>query len=102
MGNNSLQYFTIITSTKSEKSIIKLLNENCAHVIEIIYGHGSATKGVLAQAFGFDTEEKKLLITCLVPTNVAKNLIDILYDEYNFNKPNTGIAFSMKVEGLLF
>ena len=105
MENNSaktLQYYTVITSIKSKDPIIELLQQNGAKGINVTYGHGSAKKGVLAQAFGFDTEEKKLIVTCLIPTENAVTVTKTLYESFNFNKANTGIAFGIKVDALLF
>ena len=32
----------------------------------------------------------------------ARELMRVLYNKYQFNKPNTGIAFSVSVEGIAF
>ena len=56
----------------------------------------------IAAAFGFDSEQGKVLIACLLKNDNAKELLDLLYYDYNFKKPNTGIAFSVSVEGLSF
>ena len=105
MENNQkrvLHYLTIISSLKNKDKYINLLLEHNANMVETMYGKSSVNKNFLAQAFGFDNETKKVVITCLVPELKAKELIDILKNEYNFGKPNTGIAFSIVVEGLLF
>ena len=56
----------------------------------------------IAAAFGFEAEQGKVLISCLIKTEYAKKLLDVLYREYHFDKPNTGIAFGVSVEGLAF
>ena len=99
---NSLQYFVIIAEQKKKESFLSLLTDHGAHVIETVYGHGSASPSLIAAAFGLEAEQGKVLISCLVRSETAKKLMDVLYDEYNFNKPNTGIAFSIPVEGLAF
>jgi tripeptide aminopeptidase len=33
---------------------------------------------------------------------LVKELLELLYTEYHFDKPNTGIAYSIPVEGLVF
>ena len=105
MENNeekTLQYFTIIGGQKNKDKYINLLLENNAKLIDTMYGKSSVNKSFIAKAFGFDTEEKKILVTCLVPTVKARELIEILKTKYNFGKPNTGIAFTIPVEGLIF
>ncbi len=97
-----LQNLYVIAKPKLKEKLSKLLIDNGAHSINTIYGHGSVSKSILAQVFGIDAEQKKVIISCLMKTDNAKNIIDILYDEFNFNKPNTGVAFTLPVEGLMF
>lgn len=99
---NGLQYFVIIAEQKKKDKFLSLLSNYDAHVIETVYGHGSMSPSVLAAAFGFEVEQGKVLISCLMKNEQAKELIDVLYNDYNFKKPNTGIAFSIQVEGLAF
>ena len=98
----SLQYFMIIANKKNKDKFLTLLNNYGAKGIETVYGHGSVSPSVLAAAFGLDAEQGKVLISCLLKTEKAKELIDVLHKDYHFNKPNTGIAFSIAVEGLAF
>ena len=100
--NSGLQYLMIIAEQKKKKKFQALLYEHGAHGIETIYGYGSTSPRTFAAAFGFDARQGKVLISCLVKTDDARDLINILYNEYKFNKPNTGIAFTVPVEGLSF
>ena len=99
---NALQYFVIIAEQKKKDKFLSLLGDHGARGIETVYGHGSMSPSAIAAAFGFEAEQGKVLITCLVKTENAKELIDILYNDYNFKKPNTGIAFTVSVEGMAF
>ena len=99
---NTLQYFVLIAEQKRKDKFISVLAEYDAKVIETVYGRGSMSPSIIAAAFGFEVEQGKVLITCLVKSENAKQLIDVLYNEHNFNKPNTGIAFTIPVEGLAF
>lgn len=97
-----IHYFTVICNTKNKNSMIELLESHGARGIEVIYGRGSAKKGVLAQAFGFDTEEKKAIVSCFVSSEKANELMNILYSDCNFKEANTGVAYSTEIEGLAF
>ncbi len=99
---NSLQYFVIVAKQKEKDTFLSLLDDYGAKVIEIVYGRGSMCPSVIATAFGFECEQNKVLISCLIKSEKAKQLIDVLYNEYNFSQPNTGIAFGVLVEGLAF
>lgn len=97
-----LQYLVIITGQKKRSKLFGLLKDYGVHMINTVYGHGSVSPSALAAAFGLDAEQGKVLITCLVPTEKAKELIEVLYKDYRFDQPNTGIAFCVAVEGLAF
>ena len=99
---NSLQYFVIVAEQKKKDKFLSLLGDYGAHGIETVYGYGSMSPSAIAAAFGFEAAQGKVLITCLIKSEKAKELIHVLYHDYHFNKPNTGIAFGISVEGLAF
>jgi hypothetical protein len=101
-NDNNLQYFIIIAKKNRKNKFLSLLSEHGAHVLETVYAHGSVGKNVIASAFGFECSQCKVVISCLLKHDKAKEVIDILYKKYKFNKSNTGIAFSILVEGLSF
>lgn len=99
---NGLQYFVIIAEQKKKKKFLALLDEYDARGIEVVYAHGSMSPSAVAAAFGFESEQKKVMLSCLLKDQKARQLLEVLYTEYKFSKPNTGIAFSIPVEGLAF
>ena len=99
---STLQYFVLIAEQKKKDKFLSVLAEYDAKSIDIVYGRGSMSPSVIATAFGFEAEQGKVLISCLIKTEKAKELINVLYNKYNFSKPNTGIAFTVPVEGLAF
>lgn len=99
---SSLQYFVIIAEQKKKEKFLSLLCDHGARGIEVVYGRGSMSPSAIAATFGFEVEPKKVFISCLVKTETARELIGILYHDYKFSKPNTGIAFGIPVEGLAF
>ena len=98
----SLQYFVLITEQKKKNKFVSLLSDHGAKMVQTVYGHGSMSPSAIFAAFGFEAEAGKVVITCLLKTETAKELITTLYNDYNFKKPNTGIAFGIPVEGLAF
>ena len=102
MQINGVQYFVIIAEQKKKNKFIALLNEHGARGIQTVYGHGSMSPSAFAAAFGFEAEQGRVIITSLVKIEEAKKLIDLLHKEYKFDKPNTGIAYSISVEGIAF
>ena len=100
--SNGLQYFVIIAEQKKKNKFLTLLSEYNAHGTQVVYGHGSMSPSAIASAFGFEAEQGKVLISCLIKNDNAIKLLDVLYNDYNFKRPNTGIAFTIPVEGLTF
>ena len=98
----SLQYFILIAEQKKKNKFLSLLSERGAKMIQTVYAHGSMSPSAIAAAFGFEAEQGKVLITCLVKTAEARALVDILRSDFKFDRPNTGIAFGISVEGLGF
>ncbi|MBO5926872.1 MAG: hypothetical protein J6Q38_04895 [Clostridia bacterium] len=101
-NSKSLQYFTLICKLKNKDKFVKLLRNYTSTTVHVISGRGSVSKSVLLTAFGLECEEKKSILSCLMKYEKANELIKILNSEYGFDKSNTGIAFSVSVEGLLF
>lgn len=99
---STLQYFVLIASQKKKNKFLTLLSNHGAHAVQTVYGKGSMSPNAIVAAFGFEAIQGRALITCLIKSEDAKELIRILYKDYKFNKPNTGIAFCIPVECLEF
>ncbi len=100
MSASSLQYYVLICDKKKKKKFTELLASNGGVCIDTVYGRGSAKAGAFAKALGFETEEHKAVLSCLIPTSNAKVLTEILKTDYDFNSKNTGFAFSVSLGGL--
>ncbi len=100
MSTSSLQYYVLICDKKKKKKFLELVTSYGGVCIDSMYGRGSAKSGAFAQALGFETEEHKVVISCLIPTEKAVELNEVLKNEYNFKGKNTGFAFSVPIGGL--
>ncbi len=95
-----VDYLTIIADRKHKEVLSKLLFEFGCRLINVVYAKGSVQSGYFKDMLGLVPEEKKILITCIVKGDLTKQIFDQLIEKYNFNKPNTGIAFSIPVDKL--
>ncbi len=100
MSTSGLQYYVLICDKKKKKQFIELVASYSGVCIDTMYARGSAKAGAFAKALGFETEEHKVVISCLMPTVKARELTEVLKTEYDFQRQNTGIAFSISLEGL--
>ncbi len=97
-----LQYCVLICKQKHRDKFLKLLADHGAQGMETIYGKGSANTGLLAQALGFEGEISRAILSALIPTERAEVLFRELTETHAFDKKNTGFAFTIPVDGLLF
>ncbi len=94
----SIDYLTLVVGREHKESILKLLLEFGCHLINVVYAKGSVTGRYFKDMLGFVPEEKKVMITCLTTGDVSDQLLERLIHKYNFDKPNTGIAFVIPVD----
>ena len=95
-------FLVVIADRKKKEELLRLLLQRGAKLINTIYARGSVNASSIKEVFGFITEEHKVIITALLLQNTSNELLDDLIDRHNFNKPNTGIAFTIPVEGLSY
>jgi len=99
---NKLQYMVVIAGRNMKEQILSAMSEKGCHVINVFYGKGAVSADALMDAMGLVLEENKILITCLILNTKAEIIFDMLQKDFDFNKPNTGIAYLIPVEKLLY
>ncbi len=92
-----VDFITLIAGRKHKDEILKFLLDSRCHLIDIMYAKGSVQTGYFRDMLGLVPDEKKIMITCLVTTDLSGQLLDQLVVKFNFDKPNTGIAFVVPV-----
>ncbi|MCL2196661.1 MAG: hypothetical protein FWB77_03510 [Treponema sp.] len=97
-----LMNMVVIAGRNQKEAILSAMSEKGCHVINVLYGVGCADSDFVKDALGLVHEENKILITCLILNNKAEVILDMLVSEFEFNKPNTGIAYTIPVEKLLY
>lgn len=95
-----VDYLTLITGRNKKDEILKFLLSSGCHLIDLVYAKGSVKTGYFKDMLGLVPEEKKIMITCLIAGNLTDHLLEQLVKQFNFDKPNTGIAFVVPVDRL--
>jgi len=96
----SIDYLTLIVGRKHKDEILELLLDSGCHLIDVVYAKGSVQTGYFRDMLGLVPEEKKVMVTCLIAGNLTGKLFEELVAKFNFDKPNTGIAFTVPVDKL--
>lgn len=95
-------HMVVIAGRKLQDTLMNLITENGGHVINVVYGKGSVKSGFLMDSFGLVHEKNKVIITFLISDSEAGPIFEALVSELNFDKPNTGIAYTIPVESLSY
>jgi hypothetical protein len=95
-----VEFLTLIAGRKNKGILVKALRETGGRLINVVYGKGSVEVSYLLDMLGLVPEENKVVITCLLPAEKSGAVLDMLANEFDFGKPNTGIAFTIPVEKL--
>ncbi len=104
MSQNSsgIVFLTVIAGRKQKVTLLDKLAEMGGRLINVVYGRGTVDASYLKCILGMVPEEEKVVITCLLPEEKTDAVFNMLINKFHFDKPNTGIAFTIAVEMLSF
>ncbi|MEA4869525.1 MAG: hypothetical protein VB062_02670 [Christensenella sp.] len=93
--------FLVIVAGRKQKSglLTHLLALDC-RIVNTLYGKSSIQAGHLVEMLGFVPEENKVVITCILKKENVDGVFQILLDDFQFGRPNTGIAFTLPISGI--
>lgn len=100
--SHSIRFLVLIAERGKKDDFHTLIARGGGRVINMIYGKGSVHVSSLMEMLGIIPDVDKIVITCLISSENADEIMEILVKEYKFDKPNTGIAFTIPVEGLSY
>ena len=93
-------FLTVIAGRKQKSALLDALAEMGGRLVNIVYGRGTVDASYLKCILGMVPEEEKAVITCLLPGEKTDAVMEMLVKKFRFDKPNTGIAFTIAVEKL--
>ncbi|MDR2091304.1 MAG: hypothetical protein LBP62_06655 [Clostridiales bacterium] len=102
MLNDDISFLVVIGERKLKESFIVSLAEVGATVFNVVYGRGFVKSNDFLAAFGIVHENNKVVVTCLIKKSALDDAFAMLNNRFNFDKPNTGIAFTIHVDSLKY
>ena len=94
----SISFLTIIASRKQGDALLTALLDTDIHLIYTSYGTGTVSAHFLKKAFGLASEKHKVVISCVSTNTKIDAFLKVLTKQFDFGKPNMGIAFTTPVE----
>lgn len=95
-------FLTLIAGRRQKDALLAALSESGVKLANTMYGKGTVKASYLQNVLGLIPEENKVIITGLVLKEKSCAILDMLAEKFDFNKPNTGIAFTIPIETLSF
>lgn len=95
---DGLVFLTLIAGRKQKEALLTALMNAGMHVINAVYGRGTVNASYLRNTFGLTPEEKKVIITCVSTGTKVDAVLRLLVDQFDFDQPNTGIAYTSHID----
>jgi len=102
MDTRQIAFMVIIGERERRDELLHALSALHIHLINIIYGKSTVTDTLWQSALGVVHENNRVVITCLLADEHTGEVFQLLREQFNFDNPNTGIAFTMPVGKLAF
>lgn len=99
---DSIVIMALIAGRKQKNALLTMLAGQSVHLLHTLYGKGSVKASFLKDLLGLVPEENKVVIICMLAREKSDAVLKLLADDFHFNKPNTGIAFTMPIDSLCF
>ncbi|MDR0854948.1 MAG: hypothetical protein LBN25_01110 [Christensenellaceae bacterium] len=100
MNSGEIVQLTVIAQRGLKQDLVNGVAEHGGLLINTVYGRGFVKSNDFLEAFGFVNESDKIVITALTAAANVDKIFAMLNERFEFNKPNTGIAFTIPVNGL--
>ena len=99
---DSLVFLTIIAGRKQKDNLLTALHGQGVHLVNTSYGKGTVKASLLQSTLGLVPEHNKAVILCVTSSDKTGAVMDMLREKFHFDKPNTGIAFTLPIDKLSF
>lgn len=101
-GGPGLVLLVVIAGRKQKDALLCELLASGAKLVSTIYGKGTADASHLTDVLGLVPEDNKAVIACVFKAADVDAALAMLVRRFHFDRPNTGVAFTIDVERLSF
>ncbi len=95
-----IAFLVIVAGRKQKSALLEVLLKMECRIVNTLYGKTSIRAGRLVEMLGFVPEENKVVITCILQREKVDGIFETLERDFQFSKPNTGIAFTIPISGI--
>ena len=88
---------TVIAGRGQKNELVDAIIENGGRFVTLSYGKGTVQCTALEEAIGLIPEINKVVINFFVNKKKSDRMFALFSERFNFDEPNTGIAFSVRV-----
>ncbi|MDR2267715.1 MAG: hypothetical protein LBE09_09105 [Christensenellaceae bacterium] len=99
---NKIEFLIVIGVREQKAQLLTTLAECGAAICHVVYGKGIAKDNELLHVLSLVPERNKVIILSLIKSSKVDNCLELLDNKHEFNKSNTGIAFTMPVESVVY
>jgi nitrogen regulatory protein PII len=96
--NCNVQALITVVDYSLGQTVAELFQKNELPITMLTHGHGAANEEIY-DILGFG-EPKKAVIISVLTVSMAHHIFQVLRTKINLNKPGTGIAFTVPINGI--
>jgi len=100
--SEKIVFLTLIAKRERREELLTALSESGIHLVNTSYGRGFVDTGVLGKTFGLEKEARQAVLTCVSSQTKVDIFLNRLTGEYGFGDPDTGIAFTVRIEKIVY
>jgi len=100
--SDSIVLMTLIARRELKDDYLAALSESGIHLVNSSFGRGFVEAGYLEYTFGLARDIRVAVMLCVSTQTKADAFLKRLVEEFDFDEPHTGIAFTMPIDNFLY
>jgi hypothetical protein len=100
--SESIVMMTLIAKREEKGTLLSALLESGIHLSNVSYGRGFVRTGYVKYSFGMSRDIRTVIIFCVSTDTKINMFLERLLTEFNFDKPHTGIAYTVPINQISY